>query len=137
MRRPERDVDADSCILCCLCCAVRAWADQVVGVRRDGAPRIMLSDLDCASLNEDDLDEGLGVSCEVGSASKGHSFSTMIRGRYYEINKPIDFNGDGNIEDGENIQPTAAHCLSRCAFCSSISSSFRFCLLFRVLRFQP
>ena len=76
--------------------------DQVVGVRRDGAPRIMLSDVDCATLNEDDLDENLGVSCVIGAASKGHSFATNIRGRYYDINKPIDFNGDGSIENGRS-----------------------------------
>lgn len=68
---------------------------------------MMLSDFDCGSIDENELDESLGIHCQIGAASKGHSFSTMIRGKYHTINQPIDFNGNGDIETGQNARAHA------------------------------
>ena len=62
----------------------------------------MLSDADCDSLDEAELDERVGVTCRVGPASAGRRFSTLVDGTWVDVNAPIDFNKNKHIEESQS-----------------------------------
>lgn len=63
--------------------------------------QLVLSDLSCDSLNENRLNEFIGVRCRKGRSSYGHTYQTLIDGNWVDINKQVDFNQDGAIQDGQ------------------------------------
>lgn len=94
---------------------------QVDGIFKDGRYQFLYSQLACDTLNERSLNERTGIRCTTGLphrtrtgtvaaeppvAAAGRSvmeWRAMIRthdDNWYGLDSPIDFNGNGVIEEG-------------------------------------
>ena len=44
------------------------------------------------------MNENVGIECRRGRRSKGRTYQSIIDGKWYDINRPLDYNQDGKIE---------------------------------------